>query len=278
MRGQPRQRAKIHRAAHSRGKSSIPLQRSEARHLRRPSDHVRRKPEDLAELSAEYHGLYSPADSKERFLVDTLVQHEWRIRRIRRAEAALWQTAYNTFIVKNIEVTSTCTSGDAFATDSATFERLQRVANSCERAYHRALRELELKVARGHALRTEQPEPEPKPAAQPEQSKPTSESSASVRQNPKSPPPAAPSRRLPRHLPARPPPQAPRKPGQDPQIVSQHRWKQWMLPYRRFPGKPQPICNQPNFKAPPMFRKSLCTYDKLALHPPLHLFYTKGLN
>jgi hypothetical protein len=54
--------------------------------------------EDLAELSAEYHELYSPADSKQRFLVDTLVHHEWRIRRIRRVEAALWQTAYNAFI------------------------------------------------------------------------------------------------------------------------------------------------------------------------------------
>src|SRR6202789_808867 len=108
------------------------------------------KPEDLAELAAEYHELYSPADSKQRFLVDTLVHNEWRLRRTRRVEAELWQTAYNTFIVKNIEVTSICTSGDAFATDSAIFERLQRVVNSCERAYHRALKELQLKV--GQAL------------------------------------------------------------------------------------------------------------------------------
>ncbi len=33
----------------------------------------------------------------------------------------------------------TCSSGDAFATDSSAFERLQWVANSCERAYRRAL-------------------------------------------------------------------------------------------------------------------------------------------
>src|SRR6202050_5625497 len=52
-------------------------------------------PEDLAELPAEYHELYSPADSKERFLVDSLVHNEWRLRRMRRVEAELWQTASN---------------------------------------------------------------------------------------------------------------------------------------------------------------------------------------
>src|SRR6202521_1061365 len=71
------------------------------------------KPEDLAELAAEYHELYSPADSKERFLVDTLVHNEWRLRRMRRVEAELWQSASDFFIVKNIETTATCTSGDA---------------------------------------------------------------------------------------------------------------------------------------------------------------------
>ena len=56
--------------------------------------------EDLAELAAEYHEHHNPADSDQRFLVDTLVHNEWRIRRIRRVEAELWQTAYNTFVVK----------------------------------------------------------------------------------------------------------------------------------------------------------------------------------
>src|ERR1700723_1646324 len=63
------------------------------------------KPEDLAELADEYHELYIPADGKERFLVGTLVNNEWRLRRMRRVEAELWNTAYNTFIVKNMDVT-----------------------------------------------------------------------------------------------------------------------------------------------------------------------------
>src|SRR6202050_1618221 len=62
------------------------------------------KPGDLAELAAEYHEHHNPADADQRFLVDTLVHNEWRLRRIRRVEAELWQTAYNTLIVINIDV------------------------------------------------------------------------------------------------------------------------------------------------------------------------------
>ena len=167
------------------------------------------KPEDLAELTAEYLELCSPADAKQRLLVDTLVHNEWRLRRMRRVEAELWQTAYNAFIVENIDRTSTCTSGDAFATGSATFECLQRVVNCCERDYHRTIKELERlqEVARGHALRTPQPapdapepapEPVPNPAAaaptpQPQQSKPASTSPASFHANTETPSPTAPT-------------------------------------------------------------------------------------
>jgi hypothetical protein len=134
------------------------------------------KPEDLAELSAEYHEHHSPANPDESLLVDTLIHTEWRLRRMRRIEAGLWQSAHDLLIVKNIDTASTCTSGDAFATDSATFERLQRVVNTCERTYHRTLKELQ--VARGHALRSSQP-----PAPQPQHSTPTSANLVSFRQN-----------------------------------------------------------------------------------------------
>jgi hypothetical protein len=170
------------------------------------------KPEDLAELSAEYHEHHSPADSDQYLLVDTLVLNEWRIRRMRRVEADLWYHAYNTFVVKNIEVTLKCTSGDAFATDASKFERLQRVVNSCERAYHRGLKELHRLQSEpakvlpgafvtgasvtkvGQALPPANPgappqKPETIPAAtsQPQQSKPASTSSASFQQNPQPP-------------------------------------------------------------------------------------------
>src|ERR1700723_2676122 len=146
------------------------------------------KAEDLAELAAEYHEHHSPADPGARFLVDTLIASEWRLRRLRRVEAELWQSASNIFLVNNTEAAA-CSSGDAFATAAPLFDRLQRVVNSCERAYHRALKEL---VARGHALRSPQAETEAEPASeapQPEQTKPSCAKLASFRQKPK---PAAP--------------------------------------------------------------------------------------
>jgi hypothetical protein len=151
------------------------------------------KPEDLAELAAEYHEHHRPADADQRFLVDTLVHNEWRIRRTRRVEANLWYRAYDAFVVKNIDVTLTCTSGDAFATDSYTFERLQRIVNSCERVYHRALKELQrLQTEVGQALPPANPAAASTPPPQPEQSKPISTPSASFRQNPQTPAAAAP--------------------------------------------------------------------------------------
>jgi hypothetical protein len=97
------------------------------------------KAEDLAELAAEYHEHHSPSDPDARFLVDTLIANEWRLRRLRRVEAELWQSASNTFLANNAEAPA-CSSGDAFATATPTFERLQRVVNACERTYHRALK------------------------------------------------------------------------------------------------------------------------------------------
>jgi hypothetical protein len=178
--------------------------------------------EDLAELAAEYHAQYSPADAKERFLVDTLVHNEWRLRRMRRVEAVLWEHAADAFLAQHPEAEA-CNSAHAFTTNSGYFERLQRTVNACERNYHRALKELQrLQVARAHGLRAPEPAAEP---PQPQQSTTGSEKLASIRQNPKTPPTAAPkppdstplAGRLRTHTPRR----APRKPGQDPQISSQ---------------------------------------------------------
>jgi len=143
------------------------------------------KAEDLAELSAEYHEHHNPADANERLLVDALVHNEWRLRRMRRVEADLWYRAYNTFVVKNIEVTLKCTCGDAFVTDSSTFERLQRLVNSCERVYHRTLKDLERLQSQPEANNVGQALPPANPAPlppQPEQSKPASGKLGSFRQ------------------------------------------------------------------------------------------------
>jgi hypothetical protein len=162
------------------------------------------KAEDLAELAGEYHDHHNPTDANERFLVDTLVHNEWRLRRTRRIEADLWYRAYNTFVVKNIDVTLKCTSGDAFATDSSMFERLQRIVNSCERAYHRALKELQrlqagkvgqalppanLDAAPSTPAPPQTPAPAEPPASQPQQSAPSSAKLGSFDKTPQTPAP-----------------------------------------------------------------------------------------
>jgi hypothetical protein len=152
--------------------------------------------EDLADLTAELHQQYIPADATERFLVDTLVSNEWRLRRMRNVETDLWQTGVNTYIGKHAEI-ERATSGDALATIGPTFERLQRIVNSCERNYHRALKQLvALQVARAHGLRTQAeqalsparlPSTNPKPSPQPQHSTTSSAKLASFIQNPQAP-------------------------------------------------------------------------------------------
>jgi hypothetical protein len=108
--------------------------------------------EDLAELSAAYHEHHIPADPEEHFLVETLVASEWRLRRLRRVETHMWECANITVQFKNlvkgiIGGPDPCSSGDAFLTASTGFERHQRIVNSCERDFHRALKDLEARAA-----------------------------------------------------------------------------------------------------------------------------------
>jgi hypothetical protein len=161
---------------------------------------------DLAELDAELRQQFSPANANARFLVDTLVNNEWRLRRMRRVEAVLWEHAADAFLGQHPE-SEACNSADAFVTNSGAFERLQRLVNSCERNYHRALKELQAKVGRalspanvpanvpanpGPPPQKAEPEAaaQPAPAPHPQQSTPSSANLGSVRQNPKTPPPA----------------------------------------------------------------------------------------
>jgi hypothetical protein len=104
-------------------------------------------PELLAELAAEYHEQYAPSDSEESLLIETLIASEWRLRRMRRMETHMWGAANLTVQFKNlvkgfIGGPDPCSPGDAFFTASLGFERHQRIVNSCERDYHRALQQL----------------------------------------------------------------------------------------------------------------------------------------
>jgi hypothetical protein len=114
--------------------------------------------EDLAELATEYHEFYSPANVDERFLVDTLVNNEWRLRRLRSVEADPWRAANNLFIENHPEIGESG-FGDAFEASGPAFDRLQRIMNSCQRQYHQARKELQaLQAARPHSQNAPQPE------------------------------------------------------------------------------------------------------------------------
>jgi hypothetical protein len=145
-------------------------------------------PADLAVLAAEYHEQYAPVNPTERFLVDTLVHNEWRLRRMRRVEAVLWIQAGRAFLAAPEQAAKdACDSGDAFVTGGSAMERLQRIVNSCGRNFHRAMKELQ----RLQAARPDHPLP-----AQTEPSTTASESPGPFRDNPEPPantaPPAAP--------------------------------------------------------------------------------------
>jgi hypothetical protein len=113
----------------------------------------------LAQLAGEYHFRFHPATPEQRFLVDTLVNSEWLLRRLRQVEAQLWvnemQDAYS--------LKDDCPLGQVFSGSGRDFTLLQRRIDSAERSYHRALEKLE----RGPSAPSAAPLP-PGSGAQPE--------------------------------------------------------------------------------------------------------------
>jgi hypothetical protein len=102
-------------------------------------------PDDLAELAAECHDEYLPAGLTERSLVDTLSNIEWRHRRLRRSEAALWEHAANNILGNNILDDGQAvrvTPGAAFAAEADRLAKCQQIVTFCERKHQRALTEL----------------------------------------------------------------------------------------------------------------------------------------
>jgi hypothetical protein len=102
--------------------------------------------DDLPELTAEYHRSYDPVNATERFLVDTLVNNEWRLRRLRRVEVELWEHAADIVLARKDGIAA-CSFGASFAVAGAAFEALQQVVDSCECNYHRAANELQRLLA-----------------------------------------------------------------------------------------------------------------------------------
>ena len=88
---------------------------------------------ELEKLAADYHTRFQPADPVERFLVDSMVNAEWQLRRFRKVEAGLWE-----FTLSGQE----SGLGESYGENLQVFTRLHRRIEAIERSYHRSLREL----------------------------------------------------------------------------------------------------------------------------------------
>jgi hypothetical protein len=98
--------------------------------------------EGRARLADEYHDDLQPANPAEHALVEALIENEWRLRRLRRTEVEIWEQVSDKLLAGK-GPDGVVTAGETFAAASGEFVRHQRVVESCERNYHRALKELE---------------------------------------------------------------------------------------------------------------------------------------
>ena len=107
-------------------------------------------PEELQTLADGYHAQFPPATALERFLVDSLIQAEWQLRRLHCIEAQVWQHQ-----LANSESPETPSLGSVFDAGRAVFTLLQRRIDAAERSYFRALKELQRLQAAPSAVEEE---------------------------------------------------------------------------------------------------------------------------
>jgi hypothetical protein len=97
---------------------------------------------DLEALAAAYYGRFHPDAPEQRCLVDILVHSEWTLRRLRRAEAQLWEK--NTDSSESSFGENLHPLGRALNYDgSKVFARLQHRITATQRNYERALKDLQ---------------------------------------------------------------------------------------------------------------------------------------
>jgi hypothetical protein len=120
-------------------------------------------PEALARLAAEYNAEFHPVTPRQRDLVDTLVDNEWKIRRLRAIETDLWalQFEYNDAMFGEPDRASHKLGrrhalATAYDDLEKRLESLQRRLHAYERSTTRALRQLD-------ELRNSETAPSPEP-------------------------------------------------------------------------------------------------------------------
>lgn len=127
-------------------------------------------PADLEALISEYRSKFKPEGPIERFLVDTLIECDWRKRRIARAENEFLRISLKAFRENEGPLGASYEYDVTGPNILKTFHRQHR-AN--ERSYFRALRDL-------HAAQQERQSAQSAGQTQPEQSKEDSPCAATV--------------------------------------------------------------------------------------------------
>jgi hypothetical protein len=132
-------------------------------------------PEALAALIAEYFRDYQPQTAAERALVDTLIDSEWLLRRMRRVETHLWEgdcadieARHNRWHAGEYDI-QTRILGKAFYDSREAFHRLERRRDCLHRTHHRALhdlRELQAERAAAAELAPDPSDPLPTPSSE----------------------------------------------------------------------------------------------------------------
>lgn len=100
--------------------------------------------EELDQLIADYRRQYQPATPEQRFLVDTMVNAEWMLRRYHSVEAKLWAFAF-----KDPDSSS---ATDFFLRHQRDFALVHRKIAFLERSFFRALKELKAAQATAQPL------------------------------------------------------------------------------------------------------------------------------
>ncbi len=129
-------------------------------------------PAELRALADRYFLRWEPATPEESFLVSTLIDSDWLLRRYSLADAQIWDhEADNEYVLE-----SPHPKGLNFIRCREYFPLLQRRSDSAQRTWHRALRDLERLQAKRPAptLPAEKPDSGPPPKSKPNSAQPQS--------------------------------------------------------------------------------------------------------
>ena len=125
-------------------------------------------PDDLEALIDQYLLDHHPRTAAERALIDILIDSEWLLRRLRKAEAQLWEYEFADFEKHHHQfhgsqpLPEKGLHGRAYYSTQDSFKTLETRRSSLHRTYHRALHDLRL-LQSTRPIRAPQPEPQPQP-------------------------------------------------------------------------------------------------------------------